>query len=796
MERLTKSAHGRLRLARLGRALAKGAVALVGTAAAAFVIAHAVPLPERLSQPPSTVVEFRDGQPAHVFLSPDEKWRREAVLDEIDPAYVEALVRFEDKRFWWHPGVDPIAIGRAAFLNVSRGRRVSGASTLTMQLVRVLEPRPRTLRSKAVEALRAVQLELVMSKREILAAYLTFAPYGRNVEGTEAASLAYFGHRATHLSAGEIAVLLAVPQNPNRRFPDAANAERLRVARDVVARRLADDGVLPVGEDGDRDALLAEVLASPVPTVLQRFPRHAPHAAVWMRRQQPGRTRIRSTLDRGTQLLAERVLAGEREVAVRKGIRNAAVVIADHEAGEIVALCGSFDFWDEDDGGQIIGFALPRSPGSTLKPFLYALAIDRGIAGPEWLVPDIPMTFGAYQPKNFDGSFSGLVRMEDALSRSLNLPFVSLIHQIGIESFLGTLRDAGVRSLHDQPGHYGLSAAVGGIELDAIEIAALYSIFAQDGRYRPLRWDRDAPVEPAAEVISPGAAWLTRRALSLKDRPDFPSRRQLTGAPSGIHWKTGTSFGHRDAWAAGSGPGYTAVVWSGNFDQSSSKELVGSEASGPILFDLLEALRDRTRKGLDGVAPRDLVQVEVCSYSGRVPGPACDDLRPTLARRSAVPTQTCPYHVAVDIDRDTGRALTASCRAGRDWETRTYLAWPATVRRWLADAHRLLPEPPVYERSCERGGARKPPAIVYPASGHVAMLLAGVPAEQQEIPLEAESSAPGAKLSWFVDGEFLGTVKADERIWWMPTLGIHEIVVADDAGLKARRTLEVRNRIQ
>lgn len=778
------------------KVLARLSVGVLSVLGAIVVTSYAVPLPERLLAEPSTVVEFRDGSPAHVFLSPDEKWRLSVPLDEIDPAYVDALVRFEDKRYWLHPGVDPIAIARAAVLNVTHGRRVSGASTLTMQLVRVLEPRPRTFRSKIVEALRAVQLEVRLSKREILEAYLTFAPYGRNVEGVEAASLAYFGHRAMSLSAGETAILLAVPQNPNRRFPDSENVERLTEARDFVATRLAEDGVLPLGDTGVSEAVLAEVLSTRVPSVLQRFPRNAAHAAVWMREGLPDETRIRSTLDRGTQLLAESVLTGARDEAARKGIHNTSVVIADHESGDVVALCGSFDFWDTEHGGQIVGFDTPRSPGSTLKPFLYALAIDRGIAGPEFLVPDIPMTFGAYSPKNFDGSFTGLVRMEDALSRSLNLPFVSLMHQIGTEPFIGTLRDMGVTSLHDEPGHYGLSAAVGGIELTPLEIAGLYATLAHDGRYRPLRWNKDAPLPPESEIVSPGAAWLTRQALSLKDRPDFPSRRQLTGAPTGIHWKTGTSFGHRDAWAAGSAPGYTAVVWMGNFDQASSKELVGSEAAGPVLFDLLEAMTDRSRKRMDGAAPPDLTQIEVCSYSGRLPGASCPSTRPTLARRSAVPIATCPYHVAVDIDRDTGRALTASCRAGRDYTTRTFLVWPATVRRWLEDEHRRLPEPPVFDAACERGGVRKPPAIVYPARGQVAMLLAGVAADQQEVPLEAETNAAGAQLSWFIDGEFLGTVKADERLWWKPVLGIHEIVVSDDAGLSSRRTFEVRNRVQ
>lgn len=777
--------------------LTTAAISMIAAVGAAF----AVPLPERLSATHSTVVEYSDGSFAHVFLSPDEKWRVPIALDELDPGYVEALVSLEDKRFWWHPGVDPIAIARAAFVNLSRGRRVSGASTITMQLVRVLEPRPRTFRSKATETLRAMQLELRLSKRQILTAYLQFVPYGKNVEGVESASLTYFGHRATALSGAEIATLLAVPQNPNRRHPAAANQARLRAARDGIAERLAVADTLPLGTGESRigaETAIAQVKATVPPATMLRFPRSAPHAALWLRDAHPGVGRIRSTLDRGMQSIAERSLAATGVDAERRGIRNAATVIVDHRTSEIVALVGSFDFWDARHGGQIIGFAEPRSPGSTLKPLLYALAIEKGIAGPKHLVPDIPVAYGSYTPKNYDGTFNGLVTLEDALSRSLNLPFVNMLQQIGVEPFLGTMRTMGVRSLRPEPGFYGLSAVIGGIEMTPVEVAALYATLAQDGRHRPLRAvalaaGEDAP--PSIEVFSPGAAWLTRRALALKDRPDFPARRQFGATPANIHWKTGTSFGNRDAWAAGSGPAYTAVVWMGNFDNAGSAELVGADAAGPVLFDLLEAVGARSGPAYDDRVPRDLTPVEVCAYSGHMPNHACNERMIVDVRRSAVPTAKCPYHVAIDVDRKTGRALTPGCRGGRDYATRTFLVWPATVRRWLKDQQRRLPEPPVFEEGCAPS-THEPPTIISPAAGQVAMLLSGVAASDQEIPLEAETHTPDAHLSWFVDGEHLGTVRADERLWWKPTLGHHTILVSDENGQKTKRTLEVRPRLQ
>jgi penicillin-binding protein 1C len=788
------------------------------------------------------VVEWRDGTVAHVFLAPDGRWRPEVRLDELDPAYVAALLRLEDRRFFWHPGVDPVAVVRAAVTNALRGRRVSGASTLTMQLVRIVEPRPRTLRSKAVEALRAVQLELRLSKREILAAYLQLAPFGGNVEGVEAASLAWFGHRPTALSPVEIATLLAVPQDPSRRAPRPGREARLAGARDDVARRLAALGALPrpAGAPASDAEILAGVAATPPPSAPRPFPRSAPHAAIWLRKGHPGATRIRSTLDAGVQGVGDRLVAGAAPDLRLAGIHGGALVVVDHRTGEVRALVGNLDFWDAEHGGQVIAFDAVRSPGSTLKPLLYGLAVERGLAGPETRVEDVPTAHGGYAPKNFDGEFDGVVTLEEALSRSLNVPFVALLRSIGVEPFLGALRDAGVRSLDPRPGHYGLSAAVGGLELTPLELAGLYAAFARGGEAVPLTvvagsgGEREAGREragreretgiagrrlPAAEprgegrgegtgasaaghrgeapsapsrLLAPGAAWLVNRALAIRDRPDFPSRRQLTGAPPRITWKTGTSFGHRDAWAAGSGPDHTAVVWLGNVDGTPARALVGGEVAAPILFDLLEALQDRAAPPEAALPPPDVGWVEVCALSGRAPTHACGARRVVPALRSAVPTERCAWHRRVDVDEETGLALAPGCRDGRRYVSRDFVAWPAGVRRWLREQDRRLPEPPPLLPGCEHGGARRPPAIVSPVAGQVALLAPGVEQADQEIPLEAD--AAGGTLSWFVNGELVASAGADERVWWRPRPGRHEVVVTDEAGLSARRVLEVRRR--
>lgn len=770
--------------------LALSAVAVAG--GAVWAAAWTVPLPERLETPGSAMILYRDGLPAHVELSPDEKWRIPVGVEEVDPDYLEALVRLEDKRFYRHFGVDPLAVARAAVDNARSGAVVSGASTLTMQLARLAEPRPRTLRSKVVEAARAAQFEVRLSKDEILAAYLTLVPYGRNVEGVEAASWAYFGHSAADLDPAEIATLLAVPQNPNARYPAPENAERLRVARDEIADRLLAVGALPTGSADaplSPGEVLAQVKAAPVPEALRPVPRGIPHAAVWLRRGRPGPARLETTLDRGVQALAERVLANHREEAAREGIHNASVVVVDHHTAEIRALVGSFDFWDVDHGGQIVGFDNPRSPGSTLKPFIYARAIDRGIILPEHLRPDIPVRYGTYAPENYDGRFTGVVRMEEALSRSLNVPFVNLLQDVEVEPFLADLRAMGARHLDPTPGYYGLSVAAGGIELTPLEMAGLYTTLAEGGRYRPLT----AVPQPEARerrVLSEGGVWLTRRALMLRDRPDFPSRRELSSAPRRIHWKTGTSFGYRDAWAIGSGERYTVVVWMGNFDNTGSIHLVGAEAAGPVLFDLLEGLDDGA-KGAAKPPPADLIEVEVCALSGYLPTPACPRRTTALALEEQVPTERCPYHHAVEVDVATGQEVTPLCREGRETRVDSYVLWPSAVRRWLDDrSRRQLGRPPLAPE-CEPVAHTEPPRILSPSREEVVVLLPGVKPADQEVPLEAESALADAALSWFVDGEWIGSASADERLWWTPEPGVHEVVVLDARGLSSRVEVEV-----
>ncbi len=753
---------------------------------ALLVLVFAVPLPDR-ELGWSVVVEYRDGRPAYVFLAPDDKWRLQVQLDRVDPKFVAALVALEDKRFWDHHGVDPIAVARAAFTDVIHAHRVSGGSTLSMQLARLLEPRSRTIPHKLVDMFRAVQLDARLSKREILETYLERTPYGRNVDGIESAAWTYFGHGAQHLTALEIATLLAVPQGPSRYAPAPRNTEHLRARRDQILAKLIDADVFSTI---DARAAITDAQLTPPPDHLRAMPRDAPHAAVALRRRYPGVARVRSTLDAGAQAIAEHQVELRRDELHAKGIYGGAVVVVDHRTREVRALVGNLDFTDTKHGGQISMFSRARSPGSTLKPLLYALAIDRGVALPEYLVADVPMQYGTYRPRNYDGDWAGLVTLQDALAKSLNLPFIDLLEQLGVETFVGELGRMGVARRRVKPGDYGLSLIVGGIEITPLELAGLYATLAEDGAYMPLRLAADDLPRPPLPEFGPGAAWLTRRALSIKDRPDFPRRRDVNGVPAAIHWKTGTSFGFRDAWAVGSGPTYTAVVWTGNVDDKPSADLVGSEAAGPLLFDVLEALADRAHAPPTTGPPPDLAYVDVCEYSGHIAGDACDHKVKVLAPIHAVPTAPCPYHQAYDVGAD-GHAVIPACRhPGESYERKSFIVLPSAVTAWLVERERAVPETPTFAADCPGDPTGAPPSMLTPADGQIVTLIPGMPTKKQAIPLSASTRA--ATVSWFVDGALVATAPATERVFWTPIAGKHEIVVADEAGRVARRTLEVR----
>ncbi|HYG63898.1 MAG TPA: penicillin-binding protein 1C, partial [Thermoanaerobaculia bacterium] len=611
---------------------------------------------EALEKPPAVVVLDRQGEPLRFFLPSDDRWRFPVRLSELPSELPRALVASEDQRFWRHPGVDPLAVLRAAWANTRAGEVVSGASTIPMQIARMAEPGPRTLPSKVRESFRALQLERRYSKDELLEIYLNLAPYGGNVEGVGAAAWFYFGKRPEQLSLSEIALLTALPRSPVGydpvRRPQAAEAARDRVLAQLTAR-----GAFPRAE-------IAAASRQPLPRERGRAPFAAPHLTEWAVQRFPGQERLRITLDRGVQRIVEEQVRRRSGELRDQGIGNAAVVVIDNETRAVRALAGSADFFERDASGQVNGAVARRSPGSTLKPFLYAMALDEGRVLPDSYLLDIPTDFGGYVAENYDERYRGRVTVRDALVQSLNACAVRLLAEVGLGDYLKLLRRGGLATLDREPGQYGLPLVLGAGEVTLVDLANLYATLAEGGVHRPVRLlepegdAAGAPPEETDRLFSRDAARAITGILTDVRRPDLPESWDLTRGVPAVAWKTGTSYGHRDAWAVGFSARTTIGVWVGNFDGRPRKGISGSQHAGPLLFDLFRALEERdggpARPPVDAVPDETL---EVCADSRELPGPFCPRRLhvPYLPERSRL--TACTYHRRVLVDAETGDLL-------------------------------------------------------------------------------------------------------------------------------------------
>ena len=524
---------------------------------------------DRTVLPPLTVatgveVTARDGSLLRAFTVADGRWRLEP--GAVDPGFLAMLVAYEDRRFYRHAGVDPLALLRAGWQAAANGRVVSGGSTLTMQVARLLEESGTGRLSGKLRQIRvALALERRLGKDDILGLYLRLAPYGGNLEGIRAASLAYFGKEPRRLTPSESGLLVALPQSPEGRRPDRA-AEAAKAARARVLARLAAAGALP----GDRD-----LRSEPVPTARRPFPALAPHLAERLRREDPTARRIATTIDPALQRSLEALAArASRSSPARASL---AILVADHRTGEILASVGSPDWTDAARAGFVDMTRALRSPGSTLKPFVYALAFDEGLAHPETLIEDRPLSFGTYAPQNFDRSFRGTVTAREALQLSLNIPVVSLTEALGPARLLAALRRAGAEPVLPG-GEPGLAVALGGVGITLEDLVGAYAALARLGAPVRLATRPGAAQLGGPRLISPEAAWLVADILAgLPPPASAPAHR--------IAYKTGTSYGHRDAWAVGFDGAHVVGVWLGRPDGAALPGAFGGELAAPILFD-------------------------------------------------------------------------------------------------------------------------------------------------------------------------------------------------------------------
>lgn len=532
----------------------------------------------------STVVTARDGTVLRVFRAGDDAIRLPATVTQVEPAYLDMLLAYEDRRFRWHPGVDPISLLRAVGQTVIHGRVVSGASTLTMQVARLLEPRPRTLRSKLVEMVRAVQLERRHSKDEILGMYLTLAPFGGNLAGVRAASLAYFGREPDRLGPAQAALLVALPQSPTRRRPD----RHPDVARDAAHRvldRVAAAGVID-------DIARAEAREAGLPATRRPLPMSSPHLAQTLAAGVPAGSTVPTTLDAGLQQGLETLAVRERPWFGDDA--SLAVLVVDNATAEVRGYLGGADFFGPH--GQVDMIRASRSPGSTLKPFIYGLAFDDLMIHPETVIEDKPLAFGGYAPRNFDLGYHGEVTIRTALRQSLNLPAVAVLERVGPERLVAAFTAAGVQTrLPRGATEAGLPIALGGVGISLADLARLYRAAGSDGLSRPLRYrlDQPPPAETPRTLLGPVARYYLGDILADAAMPDAVTQVAAKGSARRVAYKTGTSYGFRDAWAIGWSSSHTVAVWVGRPDGSPRPGAMGRNAAGPVMVKVFDLIPDQ-----------------------------------------------------------------------------------------------------------------------------------------------------------------------------------------------------------
>ena len=730
------------------------------------------------------VVLAEDGTPLWRFADADGVWRYPVRPDEVSPYYLEALLTYEDRWFRQHPGVNPLALGRAAWQNLRGGRVVSGGSTLSMQVARLLDPHARSYAGKLKQLWRTLQLEWHLSKDEILALYLNRAPFGGTLQGVAAASWAYLGKGPGQLTRAEAALLAVLPQAPSRLRPDR-HPERAQAARDKVLQRLADFRVWPA-------PAVAEAREEPVLLAPRQEPRLAPLLA--RRLNTPGSPPlIRTTLDAALQRRLEDLLLGWR--ARLPEHTSAAILVAEHPGMAVRAYLGSVDIGDVRRFGHVDMVSALRSPGSTLKPFLYGLALDDGLIHSESLLQDVPRRYGDYRPGNFASGFQGPVSASEALASSLNLPAVQLLEAYGPKRFAGELRGAGVALRLPPLSEPSLALILGGAGSRLEDLLSGYSAFARGGMAARLRF---APDEPLYErrLLSPGAAWVIRRILAGQARPDRDPRAQLVQRPT-LAWKTGTSYGFRDAWAIGVAPRHLIGVWIGRPDGTPVPGQFGLASAAPLLLQVHDLLANRdSQRGLAIPAdpqPSEVGVVAICWPLGQPiarDDPNCRRQRFawTLDGTQPPTLQAADQPLGLGLREvywvnDAGLRVAADCPGA---QRRELALWPAPLEPWLPSRERRQARLPAPDPLCA------PPAPVAVAPLSIVGVREGDrlqrPVDSRE-PLRLQLSALGGsgRRWWFVNGQPVGESIAQETfVQRFERRGDYQLSVLDESGQTAR----------
>ena len=768
---------------------------------AALLLAYGCSLPKPLFRVPySVVLEDHGGGLLSARIASDGQWRFPA-SDSLPAHYIEALLAFEDKRFFYHPGIDPLALSRAVWQNLRTGRIVSGGSTLTMQVVRLARgQKPRTLPQKLIEMVLATRLELRYTKRELLQLYAAHAPFGGNVVGIDAAAWRYFGKAPGSLSRAECALLAVLPNSPSLLHP-GRNRRPLLEKRNRLLRTLA--------QKGDLDAAtLGLALSEPLPDAPLPLPSLAPHLIEKSVRD-GAPPRIRTTLEAALQTRALEVAQRRQATLKHNGIFNLAAIIADVESGNVLAYVGNAPHAGAAHGESVDIVSAARSSGSIFKPFLYTMALQEGLILPRSLLRDVPTNIHGYRPENFHRDYDGLVAADEALSRSLNVPFVQLLRDYDIARFHRQLQHIGLRTITRPPEDYGLTLILGGAEASLWDIAGVYASMARTlnhfpgqhshyapSDFHPLQYQGREKRQPGASALQrtapfldAGALWFAIEAMKEVQRPDSEGNWEAFQSSRRIAWKTGTSFGYRDAWSVGITPDYLVAVWVGNADGEGRPGLIGTQVAAPFMFELFGLLpgsNDWFPKPFDA-----LVKTAVCRDSGWPAGPYCR--RDTAwAPSGSTKTPACTYCQRLHLDAGGKWQVHSACESPGRMTHRDQMVLPALEAFYYVKRHPDYALPPAFRPDCgSTAGPYMPMQLIYPLRRTRIFVPRDLDGENSRTVFKLAHTLPDATVYWHLGDAYLGFTKTFHQMALHPPPGKHKLTLVDDRGNRLEQWFEV-----
>ncbi len=760
------------------------------------ILLYAFCLPNPLfRQPVSTVLEDRHGQLLGAKIAADGQWRFPE-MDELPEKYITALTSYEDKRFFYHPGFDPLSIIRAIRQNLASGKKVSGASTITMQTIRLARGRKRrNIPEKIYEIILATRLEWRYSKQKILKLYAANAPFGGNVVGLETACWRYFGKNMHDLSWAEACMLAILPNNPGSIFP-GKNRQTLLLKRNKLLKKLYELNKI----DKTTYELSTEEILPDAPTTLPRWTPQLVEKFAKQTQQNEQRKKIHTTIDLELQKKVNDIARRHTELLRINDIQNLAILIIDNKSNEVLSYTGNAPDAGINNQGDVDIITASRSTGSLLKPLLYAKAMDRGLVLPHSLLPDIPVQFGAYKPENFRLTYDGTLPVNLALAKSLNVPFVKLLESYGIQVFHNDLKKFGFTGLNPSASHYGLTMVVGGIENSLWNVCKCYAGMSRvlsdfrknNGKYSLHAFDEPSIVghEPIpkgeklskyAPVVKAASVWHTFEAMQGLERPNESGDWEKFVSSRKIAWKTGTSFGYRDAWAVGVSPRYTVGVWAGNATGEGRPNLIGIYTAAPLLFEIFDQLPDAPwfEEPYD-----DEVKIPVCRTSGYRASaycPADSVFVPSAGIHSAV----CSYHEQIYTDLRGEYRVNMDCETGAGMVAKSWFVLKPIEEYYFRQKNSWYEPLPPYKEGCNpsiRG--RELINIIYPRDESVVFLPRQMSGEKGQVILEAAHQRSDAAINWFIDEQFMATTHQKHKINVSPTPGQHLLVLVDDKGYR------------